>query len=1095
MGLINYYHVLGLKRDVPLEDIKKQYRKLALAYHPDKSEGNGDLFQAVDQAYKILSNPEKKEIFDREFTAFIERYGETDETYIYYPLDGLASTEVDVLFPSAQDMDVTTQEVLLRGGETLSGEINLTAVMTAIKYPKEYVIEIAQSNPPLASAFLADATMREYLGEVCFYELLLTAYHFSNDMERALLMFYFDRVSTYKQQGDFLEACVNRVQEAYTFIKEKTDFFKKFDVNKLYLLIQVFPDLIPVFFDRVFFSSDYRLIIGFLREKENNFLSLQNYLRLHPNSSSQMEALLTVREWLLESSICEKLRIIGQWARINKPFRIPLELFEIPNDIFGTIKEMGSDLFLKCIRLELFRSELYAVFLICFLNEIKKKTYNSITEIITILDTLLEVQEIRLCTGKGKLISEIMLSPDEKDDLKGFFLKKLKERVKMRFETTTIKQALYYISSIIKEKNLDEAYRMDILSYLFKPFKIETGQSTATSLLAKAVEEISENKEIVSDFRSITEFFATNSSAFKESFESNAELDEHTRKLGEFLFCTKEYSDLDEVKKRINELFLKANIFRIPFILLAENIKRVLKSALTWKSFVNETELKSICDIFELIRAPLDEKSFRGKESISFNDFLFNEEEGKYWHSDRNRALKSVYFLLMPEKTFTDVIIQSGLIYRLKEVLNSSLVMDRKASRSLQNELFNSPNTVLLRLAEKIEDKNDRDNIVGQVEKLFALPAVKEHFWNLEFAISTLLKRSGELVLNEEQILELSTFIYNKNCTSDFFQMLPSAVIEKNPTLIWKLADFLLSLAEEIPRYIRTIVENIRSRAEQEVTCQPHFFFLNDAILFIEKNRKEINGEALKKIREKFGTAIKPTLEKYGLETRLNLTSKIETSLAVKNVKFHVTDQLKDTIGYEDVWSALKKQCNDAVNDEEAVQKLQETLVLRISGIRDIDITRSLTAPINNMKILKGSYAPSAKIWILNAAGAEFNEAYNFILVDLQNKESFFWPLLLDGEHDSLLEKLALDLNFTYWPISSDTPVPLPAKVKRKLFDVSKHIIDTPMETEHFNKLALLCLSLLDGAESNGVYDVILKHLIKNKESFFWSLLLNGQYD
>eukprot|EP00116_Pleurobrachia_bachei_P003424 sb/3463686/ len=64
----DYYTILGVGRDASDSDIKKAYRKLALRYHPDKNQDDQEtateMFKSISEAYDVLSDPQKKQVYD-----------------------------------------------------------------------------------------------------------------------------------------------------------------------------------------------------------------------------------------------------------------------------------------------------------------------------------------------------------------------------------------------------------------------------------------------------------------------------------------------------------------------------------------------------------------------------------------------------------------------------------------------------------------------------------------------------------------------------------------------------------------------------------------------------------------------------------------------------------------------------------------------------------------------------------------------------------------------------------------------------------------------------------------------------------------------
>ena len=77
----DYYEVLGVSKSSSMDEIKQQYRKLALKFHPDRNKSSeaAEHFKEISEAYAVISDPEKKQVYDQHGHAGVDgRYSSED---------------------------------------------------------------------------------------------------------------------------------------------------------------------------------------------------------------------------------------------------------------------------------------------------------------------------------------------------------------------------------------------------------------------------------------------------------------------------------------------------------------------------------------------------------------------------------------------------------------------------------------------------------------------------------------------------------------------------------------------------------------------------------------------------------------------------------------------------------------------------------------------------------------------------------------------------------------------------------------------------------------------------------------------------------
>lgn len=140
----DYYEILGVSRNADAGAIKKAYRKLAKKYHPDTNAGDKQAekaFKEVTEAYTILSDPEKKKLYDQFGHAafdgsgagqnpYGDPFGNTGSGYREYHfesgnMDDIFGDMFDQIFHGKQSGGFYNNQ-FARKGEDITAEVSIT---------------------------------------------------------------------------------------------------------------------------------------------------------------------------------------------------------------------------------------------------------------------------------------------------------------------------------------------------------------------------------------------------------------------------------------------------------------------------------------------------------------------------------------------------------------------------------------------------------------------------------------------------------------------------------------------------------------------------------------------------------------------------------------------------------------------------------------------------------------------------------------------------------------------------------------------------------------------------------------------------------
>ncbi|CCJ29344.1 unnamed protein product [Pneumocystis jirovecii] len=83
----DYYKILNVDRDADNRELKKAYLRLSKKWHPDKNGGDEKMFRDIAYAYEVLSNPEKRKIYDMHGEEGLKKYEGNQDSEYHDPFD------------------------------------------------------------------------------------------------------------------------------------------------------------------------------------------------------------------------------------------------------------------------------------------------------------------------------------------------------------------------------------------------------------------------------------------------------------------------------------------------------------------------------------------------------------------------------------------------------------------------------------------------------------------------------------------------------------------------------------------------------------------------------------------------------------------------------------------------------------------------------------------------------------------------------------------------------------------------------------------------------------------------------------------------
>ena len=130
----NHYDTLGVKKDAKPDDIKRAYRRKAREVHPDKSNGNHDAMAELNNAFDVLSDPQRRLLYDSTGEDRQRPIDEEVKSAILQAFhDGLARDVADVLSHAKKLLEAKANQIKAERSKAAEAQKKLSKRRAKIK--------------------------------------------------------------------------------------------------------------------------------------------------------------------------------------------------------------------------------------------------------------------------------------------------------------------------------------------------------------------------------------------------------------------------------------------------------------------------------------------------------------------------------------------------------------------------------------------------------------------------------------------------------------------------------------------------------------------------------------------------------------------------------------------------------------------------------------------------------------------------------------------------------------------------------------------------------------------------------------------------